>query len=90
MIHVLTPPATMPDGVMGPTFSPDVATRDLHPRLYPVGGDAEDAERLITAQTRHQVAETETRGSAGAVCSDSQVIMCEGATAPPASALAPG
>jgi transposase len=42
--QVLTTPATMPDGVMGPTIHPNLATRDLLPGTHLLDGGDVDAE----------------------------------------------
>jgi hypothetical protein len=47
IIPGLTMPA--PDGVMGPTLHPHVATRDLLPSTHLRDGGDGDAERLVTA-----------------------------------------
>jgi transposase len=53
--QVLTTPATVPDGVMGPTIHQHWATRDLLPRTHLLDGGYVDAERLATAHTQHQI-----------------------------------
>ncbi len=52
---MLTTPATVPDGVMGPTIHQHLATRDLLPSTHLLDSDYVDAELLVTAQTWHQV-----------------------------------
>jgi transposase len=53
--QVLTTPATMPDGVMGPTIHQHWATRDLLPGTHLLDGGYVDAELLVTAHTQHQI-----------------------------------
>jgi transposase len=53
--QVLTTPATVPDGVMGPTIHQHLATRDLLPRTHLLDGGSVDAELLVTAHTPHQI-----------------------------------
>jgi transposase len=53
--QVLTTPATVPDGVMGPTIPPHVATRDLLPGTHLLDGGDVDAARLVTGHTQHQI-----------------------------------
>ena len=44
MTQVLTPPATTPDGVIGPAIHQDLAIRDLLPGLHRLDGGYVDAE----------------------------------------------
>jgi transposase len=53
--RVLTTPATVPDGVVGPTIHPHVATRDLPPGTHRLDGGSVDAARLVTAHTPPQI-----------------------------------
>ena len=53
--QVLTAPATVPDGVMGPTIHQHLATRDLLPSTHRLDGGSVDAELLVTAHTPHQI-----------------------------------
>jgi transposase len=55
MTQVLTPSATTPDCLKGPTIQHELAQSDLLPRTHLLDGGYVDAELLITAQTIHQI-----------------------------------
>jgi transposase len=56
MTHVLTTPATTPDGVMGPAVHDDWAPRDRLPSPHLLDGGDVEADRLGTAQAPQQLA----------------------------------
>jgi transposase len=53
--HVITTPATTPDGVRGPTIHHALAQRDLLPGTHLRDGGYVDADGLVTAQRHHQI-----------------------------------
>lgn len=52
---VITTPATMPDGVMGPSIVHDLAARDLWPGTHLLDSGSGDADCLVTAQRQHHI-----------------------------------